>query len=87
MLDAVSRQGSRSHPWQGVWRASTAGQALAIHEGSARAQWMAAWSHPLYNLAHYGPDGAEDGWRDFVDLALEQEDEAYAHPLWNLGRL
>ena len=87
MLDAVSRQDRGRMAWAGVWCAEQAGRATAINYEHRRGQLRAAWANPLYNLAHYGPDGAEDGWRDFVELALEQEDEAYAHPLWNLGRI
>ena len=87
MRDAVSRQDLRIEAWWGIWQAESDGRALAINLDFWWEQVRGAWEHPLYNLAHYGPDGVEDGWRDFVDLALEQEDEAYAHPLWNLGRL
>ena len=88
MLDAVSRQDFRANVWWYLWLAEDLGHAMAmLSEERAIDQLRAAYTNPLYNLAHYGPDGAEDGWRDFMELGLEQEDAASAHPLWNLGRL
>ena len=78
MLDAVSRQMNLSlDSWWGVWLAEADGQGLAINIHHGDGQIQSAWKHPLYNLAHYGPDGAEDGWVATME-AKDEEWEAAA---------